>query len=257
MNKRIRSIVCHLLIAVLVLTTVRCANDDDGSPDTPAPPKCQPTVLAGPEGLLYITYNVDSTVKQVTSPAYTDAPKYVQEYLYTDGKRTRANLYADEKIIGYNVITYTATGIVESVYEYMDDVEYKSRDYIHYVKGGVIIATANYDAQSNTRYDSAYFTYTNDNITRTDSYGSDDELLYYNLYQYDTKINPHALIDVSGYQGVGFLPVSRSKNNIVQIEYHDATSSNTTAYRYTYDSHDLPLTFILDDYSLDFAYTCR
>jgi hypothetical protein len=257
MNKSIRSILCHMLIAAWALTTFQCANDDDGSsPDAPAPLKCQPTVLAGPEGLLYISYNADSMVKQVTSPAYDNAPEYVQEYLYTDGNRTRANFYADGKIIGYHVIQYSASRITEAVYEYMDDVEYKSRDYIHYLKDGRIVATANYDTPSNTRYDSTYFTYTDGNITRADSYGNDRELLYYSLYQYDSKINPHALIDVSGYQGIGFLPVSRSKNNIIRIEYHYETDSNITEYSYTYNANDLPLTFTLDDYSLDFEYAC-
>jgi hypothetical protein len=254
MNKSIRGILCHLLIAVQALTAVHCANDDDNA-DTAAP-SCLPTILAGAGGPLYITYNADSTVQQVTSPAYDDTPEYVQEYQYTNGKRTRANLYAGKKIIGYNVITYYPTRITEAVYEYMDDIEYKSRDFIHYVEGGHIIATADYDAQSNTRYDSIYFTYTNDNITRADGYGADDALLYYNVYQYDDKINPHALIDVSGYQGIGFLPISRSKNNITRIEYHYETYSSTTDYSYTYGADNLPLTFTTEGYSLDFEYAC-
>ncbi|MBT1686811.1 DUF5018 domain-containing protein [Dawidia soli] len=223
----------------------------------PLPQDCWPTVLAGPEGLVYVTYNTDNTVKQVTSPAYGDSPEYTTEYLYTDGKRTRVNLYADRKMIGYNLITHTATKTTEEAYEYLNDDVYKARTFIHYHESGRTIATADYFGDVDAvRYDSVYYTYASGNIIRVDGYDDQDQALYYNRYQYDDKINPHARIDISGSLGTTFLPVSRSKNNIIGSDQHYGEDHARVLYSYTYDTNGLPLTFTDDIQTLNFDYTC-
>ena len=263
MIQKIQGILCYLLIASCSVTSVQCSDDDSENPENTVPEEddkstnCRPAVLAGAGGLLYVTYNADSTVKLLTSPAYADVAEYKQEYLYTDGKRTRMNLYAGGKIIGYSLLTYTATKIIESAYEYMDDQVYQSRYYIHYREGDRIFATVDYTVDGRVRYDSVYFTYTNDNITRANGYGANDKILYYNIYEYDANINPYALLDIRDYQGLGFLPVSRSKNNITRIEYHYEEYSSTSHYNYTYDENGLPLTYTDEIQTLNFEYVCN
>lgn len=223
----------------------------------PQPQDCWPTVLAGAEGLVYVMYHADHTVKQVTSPAYAGSPAYITEYLYTDGKRTRMNLYADGKIIGYSLFTHTATKTIEDAYEYTNDDAYKARTFIHYHERGRTIATADYFGNVDAvRYDSVYYTYSNGNIIRVDGYDDKDEALYYTLYQYDDKPNPHARIDISGYLGLAFLPVSRSKNNITGSDQHYGEDHAAVSYSYTYDTNGLPLTFTNDVQTLNFEYSC-
>lgn len=229
---------------------------------TVAPPPeqdCRPSELAGAGGLLYITYNTDGTVNTVTSPPTGGTPGFMLGYIYADGKRTRVNMYNDDvELIGYNTIEYPDPTItLEFVYEIDGEIERQPRYFIHFLEDDRIIATVDYINDGTEVYDSIRYTYTNDNITRVDGYGATtDEVQYYYTYTYDDKINPHALIDVSGYHGMGFLPISRSKNNIKSIEYHSDGSDYTSQYSYTYNGNNLPLTFTEDAQTLNFEYVC-
>lgn len=223
---------------------------------------CYPVNLPGGEALMTVSYNADNTVATVDYQANNEESDtdYLSEFAYTSGKLTRINNKRSNEIVSYTTFAYGTNTITESFYEDQDEngVFEKINYYIYYLDGSRIKSWAMYENGSEaSRLDSVILTYTNDNVTRQDGYGSGKTLVRYSLYQYDNKSNPYSFVGLVGDDDHFFQPLSISKNNITHIESYENEETDEVTVTYTYFDNGFPETRTVDDGPIDsFSYAC-
>jgi hypothetical protein len=222
---------------------------------------CLPTTLPGGEATMHITYNANHKVATVTYEEFDEESDtdYRSEFQYTDGKISRVNNFYDTDLATYTTFTYSTETIIERYFGGEGETLEQEHYYIYYLDGSRVTGWAYHSLRAgDTRLDSAVFTYTNDNVTRVNLYGSGDELLEYTTLEYDDKINPYALTGLTGDDDEYFNVLTLSKNNITREESHDTDDPWETLVSYTYNDDGLPLTRNIDDEPAQaFEYTCQ
>lgn len=239
----------------LYTVTITVAEDDEVT--------CYPTVLPNDDLIMSITYNTDHQVARVVYREVDEEDTdYHSEFEYTNGKRSRVNVISNDEVVAYTTFTYTAETIVESYFGSEREGELTLENfYIYHLTNGRVTSWAYYntfDNEEGTRLDSAAFTYTNDNVTRMDGYGSGEELQWHILFEYDDKTNVYALTGLNG-DGDGYLtdPLVLSKNNQTRAE-RLGSSQRVEEIAYTYNEQGLPLTQSVDGaMAQTFTYDCQ
>jgi hypothetical protein len=227
---------------------------------------CWPTELPGVESMMSITYTPDHSVSIVSHQAYDEEGNtaYRSEFQYTDGKLSRVTNLHGEEITSYTTLTYGNNTITETYFTKEGENFPEYHHFIYYLNGTRIIGWARHDPQyDGARTDSAVYTYTNDNITRMDGYGTGEEIKWHHEYKYDDKTNPFALAGLTGDDDEFFQPITLSKNNITSILYYYAGElTEEETYTFTYNDNGLPVTSVVDyngfpDPERTFKYNCQ
>jgi hypothetical protein len=233
---------CYILLATATVAFVRCNHDDDQSQQA-AP--CLPTTLPGYTSTLTISYNADKKISTVNY-AEDDTPGYRSSYLYANGKITRINTMRGGATKAYDTFTYGSGTITESHFVKVAKHFEEDSRIIYYLNGTRIIGWADHNPYNElARRDSVVFTYTDDNITRKDSYGSGENIENYFLYTYDDKINPFKLAGLNDEDDEYFKPLNISKNNITRMEFHFGEHYDYDEFVYTYDADGFPTTRVI------------
>jgi hypothetical protein len=231
-----------MLLATATVVCVRCNHDDDQSQQTVP---CLPTTLPGYTSTLTISYNAD---KKISTVNYTedDTPGYQSSYLYANGKITRINTMQGGTTKVYDTFTYGSGTITESHFiKVANHFEEDSR-IIYYLNGTRITGWADHNPYNGlARRDSVVFTYTDNNITRKDSYGPGENIENYFLYTYDDKTNPFNLAGLNDEDDEYFKPINISKNNVTRMEFHFGEHNDYDKFDYTYDADGLPITRVI------------
>lgn len=251
---------CYILLATATVAFVRCNHDDDQSQQA-AP--CLPTTLPGYTSTLTISYNADKKISTVNY-AEDDTPGYQLSYLYANGKITRINTMQGGATKAYDTFTYGNGTITESHFTKGSNHFEEDSRIVYYLNGTRITAWADHNPHNGlTRRDSVVFTYTDENITRKDSYGPGENIENYFLYTYDDKTNPFKLAGLNDEDDEYFKPINISKNNVTGMEFHDGDHTNHDNFTYTYDADGLPVTRaitwggILEDPAQTISYACN
>ena len=164
----------------------------------------------------------------------------------------------------YDTFTYGSGTITESHFVKVAKHFEEDSRIIYYLNGTRIIGWADHNPYNElARRDSVVFTYTDDNITRKDSYGSGENIENYFLYTYDDKINPFKLAGLNDEDDEYFKPLNISKNNITRMEFHFGEHYDYDEFVYTYDADGFPTTRVItwggtvEDPAQTIAYTCN
>ncbi|MBT1710344.1 hypothetical protein KK062_19005 [Fulvivirgaceae bacterium PWU5] len=250
---------CYMLLATTAIASVRCSQDDDQGQQTVS---CLPTTLPGYTSTLTISYNAD---KKISTVNYTedDTPGYQSSYLYANGNITRINTMQGGATKAYETFTSGSGTITESHFAKVSNQFKEDSRITYYLNGTRITAWADHNPYNGlARRDSVVFTYTGENITRKDSYGSSENIENYFLYTYDDKTNPFKLAGLNDEDDEYFKPINISKNNVTRMEFHFGEHTDHDNFTYTYDSDGLPITRaitwggILEDPTQTISYTC-
>jgi YD repeat-containing protein len=252
--------ISKLFVPALFALAVACDEDDEAPAVV-----CLPTELHGEESLMKITYNDQKKVKTVEYAEY-DNPNdvfYKSEYTYVNGKITTIDGYEGTEKVYYQAFEYTTGTILVKTFDKIfgsSNFEQTEKT-VYYLDNSRIIRSV-FSSLQFDEYDSTVFTYNaKANIVQVNSFNKKGEKTVTTDIEYDDKVNPYNLANVTIEDSQPFWIDNLSINNVVKYTYKETGSSTTEieTVTYTYDSDGKPLTrkFSWEPQARTFKYECK